>query len=220
MKLFRIVVAIMAMAVVTTAVAADERTPDVVAGDRLDLPSDEAMWYFTIAGTPGYAIEGPIVNQLKTNAHYRVIPEDDPIYDRYAPIIGKTPAVFVQRPDGFVVFKASGENFPATVADMEHDIQIAIRKMLPLGGRRDCPSCRPRPGPGPTPVPRPAPLINIAPLILPDTTPIDVVVDVVPEGEPDTKPEAEDGQSMIVLALAGLGGLLGGVVPDLMKGGE
>lgn len=159
--------------------------------DQLPLPDDQDKWYFTTAGELPFSIQGEIVDELKWKMWYRHIPEYDPIYERYRPYIGATPSVFIQRPDGKVIYKASGANFPTSVAELEDEIVRCIRP-------------RPKPEPTPAPLPTPAPE--------PDPVP-DPVPDVLP-----AEPEQTDALNLFVLILSSVSGLAAGAVPELLKG--
>jgi hypothetical protein len=154
-----------------------------------ELPDDSHKWYFTTAGN--VSVSGPVVDELKAKMWYRHIATDDPIYARYADQIGRLPAVWIQRPDGYVVYKASGANFPRSIVELEKD----LLDCLP----------RPRPTPAPAPAPAPAPLPPANPEPLPDVAPV-----------PDVAPEPEsEGLSLVLAAIAAILGSGGALVPQL-----
>lgn len=162
--------------------------------EQFSIPTDGGKWYFTTAGDVGDIVTGPVVDELKAKTHYRYIHSEDPIWPRYAGYVGELPAIWIQKPDGKVVFKLSGDNFPRTTGELNRQ----LLRCLP----------RPRPEPEPTPVPTP----------LPGPTPVpSPVPDVVPEPVPDVVPE-DEGLNTLLMILAGLLGGSGAIVPDLMKG--
>jgi len=148
----------------------------VLAEERVvNLPQDSAKWYVSVVGSANDARYNGVVGWFSTNTnlkklkdqvHFCQVTSDTAIYkDRYAANVKGLPTVRVQKPDGVVVYEASGKNLPMTAEGLYGVIAGAvntaqgIRPILPW--RRDmerrCPGPGPCPSPNPSPDPQPDP---------------------------------------------------------------
>lgn len=127
---------------------------------------------------------------LRAQCHFHVYTPTTHPWRSGSYLANETPAVILQRRDGYVVFKVSGHNVPESASQLADLIA----------------DCRPRPRPTPpTPTP-PSPHPDLPPVI-PDTIPL-----------PDAKPEpdvvpVEAGPGMLFYIVSALlGGGIGGIV--------
>lgn len=170
-------------------------TPDQVVQERIvDVPEDGQRWWTCI-----FTAETPTVQEQRVLAafekdsqlkllkaqtkcvHY--VPGDRYYETVLSQSIAEIPAVIVQKNDGKVIYKRSGQSLLDNVDRLGADIALAIEQCCP----------RPRPKPTPTPEPKPDATPAPAPAPIPDLTP----------NEPDeTDP--------LALVLALIGGGLGG----------
>jgi len=127
---------------------------DVEVNAEIARPEDGDRNYLTVLGDADPAIVVELQASLP-NAHFHHYKSDDPILSRYEKTVGTFPAVVYQQPNGIVIEKRSGANFP--------------RSQRELNGFAE--QCRPfRPKPEPTPPVQPLP--PVAPPVIdpvPDT---------------------------------------------------
>lgn len=169
--------------VLLLATAAGNRAQEVIL-----LPEDGGLWYTTLvlpSESPSdqasrrlveHFTRSPRLQKLTTQTTlHRYTPSDPLFAARYAPYFGGVmPALLVQRADGTVVYKVSGEAIPQSSEKLADEIALAIGQCCPL---------RPKPEPSPKPSPEP----SITPF-LPDVH-IDLVPDIRPVvEEPDVSP--------------------------------
>jgi hypothetical protein len=137
----------------------------------LDLPEDGDVWHTSLFVHPNWqavpaerrlvaAFETePRLVSLKAQTKYHLYTTDDPIYrDRFASAVPVIPSLVLQRSDGEVIYKSSGDR----VADDPHALGHAIKDTI----RKQCPDgrCRPIvPRPQPEPVPQPEPIPDLGP---------------------------------------------------------
>lgn len=118
-------------------------------------PEDGNLNYLTVLGDA----DESIVNQLKSsfpNVHFHHYKSNDPILPRYEKTVGSFPAVVYQQPNGVVIEKLSGDNFPRSQREL-------------TGFVEQCRPFRPRPEPTPPIQPTP-PVAPVAPTVVPDTS--------------------------------------------------
>lgn len=137
----------------------------------INLPQDQNKWYVSVVGSAtdprykevvGWFDTNASLKRLKSQVHFCLVRAGTPIYqERYAANVKGLPTVRVQKPDGVVVYEASGKNLPMTAEGLHGAIAGAvntaqgIRPILPW--RRDMERRCPGPGPCPTPNPSPDP---------------------------------------------------------------
>jgi len=164
----------------------------VLAEERVvRLPQDSGKWYVSVVGNVcdarykeivGWFDANPSLKKLKNQVHFCPVASNTGIYrERYARNVKGLPTVRMQKPDGKVVYEASGRNIPMTAAGLNGALANSVfaatgcRPILPW--RRDmerrCPGPCPTPQPEPQPDPEPQPLDDGGPPI----------VDPVPETE-------------------------------------
>lgn len=156
------------------------------------LPEDGNLWHTTLVlqGDPAtdrasrrlteHFAHSPRLQKLTTQTTlHRYTPSDPLFAARYEPYFGGVfPALLVQKADGTVVYKVSGEAIPESSEKLADEIAQAIDQCCPL---------RPKPQPSPNPSPGPTPLPSVTP-ILPDVH-IDLVPDIRPiVEEPEVAP--------------------------------
>jgi len=137
-------------------------------------PEDGDRNYLTVLGDA----DPVIVEKLRGSfpaAHFHHYKSNDPILPRYAKTVGTFPAVVYQKPNGIVIEKLSGDNFPTSQRELTGFVE----------------QCRPfRPRPEPTPPVQPEP--PVAPLVVP--TPV-----------PDTNGGEDGAGVLLYVILAALG---------------
>jgi hypothetical protein len=197
---------------------ADTATANGVLAEQrvVNLPNDQGKWYISVVGNAndaaylrvlGWFEATASLKGLKNQVHFCPVTAGTPIYqERYAANVKGLPTVRVQKPDGTVVYEASGKNLPMTAEGLYGAIAGAvntaqgIRPILPW--RRDMERRCPGPGPCPTPNPQPSP----GPQPDPEPQPID------DGGAPDLDPQpAAEGWPLWGLALLVNGGFLVGL---------
>jgi hypothetical protein len=141
----------------------------------VDLPEDGQVWHTTLvypANWQSDARSRQVAAFFATNSRLQSLlvqtkphtyTADNKLYaERYARQMGgNLPQVWLQRGDGFVVYKAGGENLPASAGELADEIGRAIEQ------------CCPQPTPGPGPQPGPGPLTPGPEGTVPDIRPID-----------------------------------------------
>lgn len=158
-------------------------------GERIvDLPEDSGTYWLSVfyrdqyqdpasRRLAAYMASEPRLQSLAAMMRTNVYTAGHPMYEqRYSNLISGQgdsglPAVVVQKPNGALVYKASGANIPDSAEALAEEIRESLRRSAP---NWDCrpydPNCRPKPKPQPAPLP-PAP----APAPLPDIRPVDPV---------------------------------------------
>ncbi|MFA5186708.1 MAG: hypothetical protein WC551_09550 [Patescibacteria group bacterium] len=148
----------------------------------ISLPQDQGKWYVSVVGNAGDSAyrgvlrwfdENKDLSSLKNRVHFCQVATGTAIFqDRYATNVSTLPMVRVQKPDGTVIYEASGKNIPMTAEGLHgaiaSDINSAqgIRPILPWRryiDKRPCPGPCPQPGPDTQPVepdPPPQPIDN------------------------------------------------------------
>lgn len=162
----------------------------------IQLPEDGGRYHLSLVLEEGWqALRGrsvtvhswfdsdPRLAGLKAQCHFHVYTPAHRWFHQNAHVAERFPAVILQRHDGYVLFKASGQNLrtASALADAIAD---------------SCPRPRPQPTPPPQPFPQPTPPV------IPDT--------VLPDAKPDetAQPVSEPGliYYLIPLLLGGAGG--------------
>lgn len=157
------------------------------AQEVIHLPEDGGLWHTTLVLPSDSPIDSVSKRLVEHFAHsprlqkltsqtmlHRYTPSDPLFAARYEPYFGGVfPALLVQKADGTVIYKVSGEAIPESGEKLADEIAQAIDQCCPL---------RPKPQPTPQPSPSPSPQPSITPF-LPD-----VNINVVPDIRP-TKPE-------------------------------
>jgi len=164
----------------------------------IDLPDDEQVWYTSLFVHPDWKSRGPDrrlvaafdaepkLQSLKSQTHWKLYTTDDEWYKQtFASHVPVVPALLVQRSDGSVIFKSSGDQVASDTGDLADAVDRSIRK------RRQC---KPIPVPQPTPVPSPP---NVTPEPIPDIGP-----------QPE-KPADNSGKLILALLAAVAGSYLG-----------
>jgi hypothetical protein len=160
----------------------------------LDLPEDGGLWHTTLI-LPDDSTNNP--RSARLLAHFASTPRlqtlasqtslhrytpSDPLFSaRYAPYFGGVfPALLIQKADGTVVYKVSGDAIPPSGEQLADEIAQAIDQCCPL---------RPRPQPSPKPsVPQVTP--NVSPKF-PEVH-IDLIPDLRPQNDPEPKQPKND----------------------------
>lgn len=181
------------------------------------LPNDEAKWHVSVVGETGsgeysavlaWFDEGKLAD-LKRQVHFHQVGTDSAIYEsRYKPNVKGLPTVRVQKPDGTVVYEASGDSIPITPEGLYSAIAIEVngaqgfRAILPWRRKMEN-RCCPRPPANPEP---------------PNAEPVDPPAQPLGDGGP---PEMEGGTAGWQVAfwaiLSGLLGLMAGGVIGLVE---
>jgi hypothetical protein len=166
-----------AVFIACSACYADSTTVNGVLAEKrvVNLPNDQDKWYVSVVGNDGDSIyrsvlrwfgENAALVDLKNKVHFCQVASGTPIYqERYAKNISTLPTVRVQKPDGTVIYEASGANIPMSAEGLHAaiaggiDCAQGIRPILPWRrymNNKPCPG--PCPGPDTQPVePDPAP---------------------------------------------------------------
>lgn len=168
---------------------APHRAALVAAQEVIHLPEDGALWHTTLV-LPDNPSENPAAKRLmehfeksqrlkqlvaQTTLH-RFTPRDPLFSARYSPYFGGVlPALLVQKADGAVIYKVSGDAIPLSADALADEIAQAIDQCCPL---------RPRPQ-------QPEPITTPEPPIRPKVPQVnvDVIPDIRPE-TPSSKPDA------------------------------
>lgn len=153
-----------------------QRAPAVVTPVEeriLDLPEDGDVWHTSLFVHPNWqaipaerrliaAFETePRLVSLKAQSKYHLYTSDDPIYkERFASAVPVIPALVVQRSDGEVIYKGSGDKVGDDPHSLGHAIKDTIRKQCPDGR---CRPIVPKPVPEPLPQPKPEPIPDLGP---------------------------------------------------------
>lgn len=180
MKLLQIALFVFTVLAAAVVCHADTVNGVLVEERVVNLPNDSGKWYISVVGSAcdaryrevlGWFDTYPGLMEAKNQVHFCPVTSSTAIYkERYAPNVKALPTVRLQKPDGTVVYEASGKNIPMTAAGLNGAMAAAvntaqgIRPVLPW--RRDmerrcpgpspCPT--PQPGPQPEPDPEPQPL--------------------------------------------------------------
>jgi hypothetical protein len=185
----------------------------VISQEVLVLPEDGGLWHTTLifpddtaADQESRRLNDHFASSLRlkklasqTSVH-RYTPSDPLFASRYAPYFGGVfPALLIQKADGEVVYKVSGEAIPRDSEELANEIAQAIDQCCPL---------RPKPQPTPSPTPQPkvtphVPLIDLDQLV-PDIRPVNEEAESEPTKNPPSPP-----LSPILLLAPILAGALG-----------
>lgn len=193
------------------------------AQEVLFLPEDGGLWHTTLIFPEDDASGGasrrlsehfahsPRLKKLATQTSlHRYTPSDPLFVTRYAPYFGGVfPALLIQRADGEVIYKVSGDAIPQDGEQLADEIAQAIDQCCPLRPKPQ-PTPRPTPQPGPSPSPSITPEIpRIDIEVIPDLRPVAVTTPTEPEKEPTKTPPASPLSPILLLApiLAGALGL-------------
>jgi hypothetical protein len=128
-----------------------------------DLPNDAGKWHTVVVTDDSIESQRlkydfanhPELRKLLAQTHHNAYTPNDPMFrDRYAQYVGEGfPQVWVLKPDGGRVYKATGKGPQGVPAGDQLAAEIAASIQLV----RDCPDCPVRPSPyqpiGPAPVP-------------------------------------------------------------------
>jgi len=141
------------LAVLAAPCFADTATANGVLAEQrvVNLPNDQGKWYISVVGNANDTAYTRVLDWfeanvslkgLKNKVHFCPVTAGTPIYqERYAANVKGLPTVRVQKPDGTVVYEASGKNLPMTAEGLYGAIAGAvntaqgIRPILPW--RRD-----------------------------------------------------------------------------------
>jgi hypothetical protein len=135
-------------------------------GDRvIDLPEDAHAWHTSVftAERPslherrilGWFDSEPQLRRLKEQTHFHHYTPASAVFSRYANLTaGGLPVVALQDASGNVVYKASGEQVPATSSALVRGVIDCVRAHCP-----HCPRPKPKPEPDPDDVPDSKPVI-------------------------------------------------------------
>jgi hypothetical protein len=188
----------------------------VISQEVLLLPEDGGLWHTTLIFPDDKAADqssrrlsehfaaSPRLQKLASQTSLHRYTLRDPLFAaRYAPYFGGVfPALLIQKADGEVVYKVSGDAIPNDGEQLANEIAQAIDQCCPLRPK-------PNPQPGPSPSPQPTvtpkvPQIDIDELI-PDIRP----VNEEPESQPTKTPSSPPLSPILLLApiLAGALGL-------------
>ena len=202
-------------------VAANGAVNGVLAQERIvKLPDDSGKWFISVVGERndarytkvlGWFASDANLKKLKDQVHFCPVDTEMTIYrTRYSYFVKELPTVRLQKPDGTVVYEATGDKIPMTAAGLHGAVANAVTKaeglrpVLPWRAdlRRRCP-LKPSPTPQPNPDPDPTPTPD------PDPQPIDG-----PDGPPVIDEPVEPVEAVVQwvwLPLLCFMGLLAGV---------
>ncbi len=153
-----------------------------IAEQIIELPEDGDVWHTSLflhddwesRGTDRrlvawFATDSRLVS-LKSQTRWHLYTPSDPIYrQRFEAAIPQFPAVVLQRGNGEVIFKATGENLSPGPEELASSINRQIRERCPG------PYCRPFEPQPITPTPPPEPIPDLGPeepAILDDAEPV------------------------------------------------
>jgi len=214
---------------------AEEGDVEHLVGDRVvDLPEDgRGRGYFTTVFTSSnwrrngreraiveWFHQDDRLSDLRRQIHWHHYTPGHRVWSRFRTVVNRLPCVLVQDPDGYVIYKATGENVPLNADKLADEISRMLEKHLALRVHQQrligrwtpvrnvlraiCPK-RPSPQPAPTPSPVcPGPDCPNEP---PDEAPADKTI-------PDIRPQeaTDDGVPWLALltasGLSGIGTLL------------
>jgi hypothetical protein len=184
------------------------------AQEVLFLPEDGGLWHTTLIFPHDTAADqtsrrlsehfaaSPRLQKLasQTSLH-RYTPSDPLFATRYAPYFGGVfPALLIQKADGTVVYKVSGDAIPKDSEALANEIAQAVDQCCPL---RPKPQPKPGPQPNPQPGPSPSPQQTVRPQVplidielIPDIRP----VNEEPQSEPTKAPPLSPLSPILLLA--------------------
>lgn len=179
------------IAAASVAPTSDLRPPTSDAPDLLEerifhLPEDSLIWYTTVVypdnresdaasrKVAAWFASDPRLASLTKQTRFNEVTTKNELYAAHYSGQGQLPIVWLQRgKDGQRIYKASGDNLPATGKQLADEIAKAIAEQCPCRPHRPQPG--PRPGPEPRPQPEPGPSVPSDPSIepIPDLRPVD-----------------------------------------------
>jgi len=213
-------------------VEGEEADAEVEIGDRVvDLPEDgRGRGYFTTVFTSSnwqrngreraiveWFRENGRLTDLRRQTHWHHYTPGHRIWSRFRKVLDRLPCVVVQDPDGYVIYKATGENVPSNEDELADEIARMLTNRYAqrvdqqrLVGRRTPVRnvlrvvFRNRPSPQPAPSPSPPPVCPGPDC--PDEPPVDPASDMT---IPDIRPETTTNDGVPWLALLTTSGLSG-----------
>lgn len=179
---FLVAMAIAAVIVSCSFVAFASASDGVNTEERVvNLPQDQDAWYISVVGDGdpykellNWFVEDEDLERIKSQVKFRQVEAGTDMYNtRYADNVSGLPTVRMQKPDGTVVYEASGDEIPYTsqalygaLADSANGTQGILRPWrhgakpyLPWRRKMED-QCKPQPAPCPNPEPvEPEPVI-------------------------------------------------------------
>lgn len=164
----------------------------VPAQEVIQLPEDGGLWHTTLIlpSNPAsdaasqrlvqHFAKSPRLQRLSAQTMVHRYSPSDPLFEaRYAPYFGGVlPALLIQKADGAVVYKISGQAIPQFGEQLADEIAQAIDQCCPL---------RPRPQPQPQPSPTPEP--DSAPQL--PAVNVEIIPDIRPQNEQESPAPSE-----------------------------
>ncbi len=193
----------------------------IFAQEVILLPEDGGLWHTTLVlpSDPStdpasrrlvdHFATSPRLKKLASQTSLHRYTPSDPLFEaRYAPYFGGVlPALLVQKADGTVIYKVSGEAIPTSGEELANEIAQAIDQCCPL---RPKPQPQPKPQPSPEPTPSPTitpqfPSINVE--VVPDIRPTVVEPTNEPAEQPKKAPTPTPLSPLLLLAPIAAGAL-------------